>query len=340
MKNKILKGNFRGITLIALIITIIILLVLAGITISILTGNNGLLAQVKLSKEKSKIAQEEENVTLDDYEDKINYFIDGEDSDSKIDYSKYNDTLKLLYINANYKDIPIENGENNLPTTVEELVSNKDVFNWILSANKNDDYIINNSDIFMNDIVSNDTAMETMGKNEYISKKAIKNNKWRNAILSSTHLDKFNLGAKTVPTMTSNTSPEGEAFVSRYEKGCEPYRCFDGDDSTDGDIPRPYTLNGYIGYKFTERVVPYYVAILNYPKYYNYFSNIKIQGSNDNITWVDLTDVTSIATSGWIYIKLENDNAYEEYQYIRILQTTDKGSAYYAGAYTIQFYCR
>lgn len=307
------NSDEKGITLIALIVTIIILLILAGVTIAALKGDKGLFTYVKQAKQKSENAQLEENIILDDYENKIKYYTD-ENKEEVKDYSKYNDTLELLYMNADDKDIPIENGENNLPTTVEELVSNKDVFNWILSANKNDDYIINNSDIFMNDIVSNDTAMETMGKNEYISKKAIKNNKWRNAILSSTHLDKFNLGAKTVPTMTSNTSPEGEAFVSRYEKGCEPYRCFDGDDSTDGDIPRPYTLNGYIGYKFTERVVPYYVAILNYPKYYNYFSNIKIQGSNDNTTWVDLTDVTSIATSGWIYIKLENDNAYEEYQ--------------------------
>ena len=36
-----LKKNTKGITLIALIITIIILLILAGVTISTLTGENG-----------------------------------------------------------------------------------------------------------------------------------------------------------------------------------------------------------------------------------------------------------------------------------------------------------
>lgn len=329
----------KGITLIALIVTIIILLILAGVTIAALKGDNGLFAYTKQAKQKSENAQLEENIILDDYENKIKYYTDQNKKEGK-DYSKYNDTLKLLYTNADDKDIPIEDGEENLPTTVGELVSNKDVFSWILSSNKNDDYIIDNSDIFMNDIVNNNTAMEIMGKNEYISKKAIKNNKWRTSILSSTHLDKFNLGAKTVPTMTNNTSPEGEAFVSKEEKLVEAFRCFDGNNNTAGGIARPYTLNGYIGYKFTEKVIPYYVAILNYSKYSNYLSNIKVQGSNDNNIWVDLTDVTSIATSGWIYIKLENDNAYEEYQYIRILQTTDKGSAYYAGAYTIQFYCR
>lgn len=329
----------KGITLIALIVTIIILLILAGVTIAALKGDNGLFAYTKQAKQKSENAQLEENIILDDYENKIKYYTDQNKKEGK-DYSKYNDTLKLLYTNADDKDIPIEDGEENLPTTVGELVSNKDVFSWILSSNKNDDYIIDNSDIFMNDIVNNNTAMEIMGKNEYISKKAIKNNKWRTSILSSTHLDKFNLGAKTVPTMTNNTSPEGEAFVSKEEKLVEAFRCFDGNNNTAGGIARPYTLNGYIGYKFPEKVVPYYVSILNYPDYNNYLSNIKVQASNDNNIWEDLTDVMSIPTSGWIYIKLESDSAYEEYQYIRILQTTDKGAAYYASAYTIQFYCR
>ena len=45
MKNKLkeqLKTN-KGITLIALVITIIVLLILAGVTIATLTGDNGIL---------------------------------------------------------------------------------------------------------------------------------------------------------------------------------------------------------------------------------------------------------------------------------------------------------
>ena len=37
-----MKKNIRGITLIALVITIIVLLILAGVTIATLTGENGL----------------------------------------------------------------------------------------------------------------------------------------------------------------------------------------------------------------------------------------------------------------------------------------------------------
>ena len=41
----------KGITLIALIITIIVLLILAGVTISMLTGENGILNQATHAKD-------------------------------------------------------------------------------------------------------------------------------------------------------------------------------------------------------------------------------------------------------------------------------------------------
>ena len=37
------ENNIKGITLIALVITIIVLLILAGVSIAMLTGQNGLL---------------------------------------------------------------------------------------------------------------------------------------------------------------------------------------------------------------------------------------------------------------------------------------------------------
>ena len=54
MKKNIQKlyGKSKGITLIALIITIIILLILAGVTISTLTGEKGLLNRIKIAKER------------------------------------------------------------------------------------------------------------------------------------------------------------------------------------------------------------------------------------------------------------------------------------------------
>ena len=72
-----LKTNsktFKGITLIALVITIIILLILAGISISALT-QTGLFEKVNKAKQKSENAQSLENATLADYENSINEIV-------------------------------------------------------------------------------------------------------------------------------------------------------------------------------------------------------------------------------------------------------------------------
>ena len=61
----------RGITLIALVVTIVVLLILAGISISMLTGQNGILNRAAEAKEKTAKAQEEEFATLNDYEEMI-----------------------------------------------------------------------------------------------------------------------------------------------------------------------------------------------------------------------------------------------------------------------------
>ena len=67
--NKKIRGN-NAITLIALVITIIVLLILAGITVAQLSGNN-LFENAKLAKEKYKHAREIGDETLEDYEDAI-----------------------------------------------------------------------------------------------------------------------------------------------------------------------------------------------------------------------------------------------------------------------------
>ncbi len=55
----------RGITLIALVITIIVLLILAGVTIATLTGKNGILTKASDAKEDTVIAQDEEMIKLE-----------------------------------------------------------------------------------------------------------------------------------------------------------------------------------------------------------------------------------------------------------------------------------
>ena len=68
------KKNTRGITLIALVITIVVLLILAGITIAALSGDNGILTRVKEAKEKTELAQKEEEKTLSNMENSLGVY--------------------------------------------------------------------------------------------------------------------------------------------------------------------------------------------------------------------------------------------------------------------------
>ena len=57
--------NNKGITLIALVITIIVLLILAGVSIAMLTGQNGILTQASNSKDKTTAAEIAERVNVE-----------------------------------------------------------------------------------------------------------------------------------------------------------------------------------------------------------------------------------------------------------------------------------
>ena len=67
MNLKIIKNsenNKTGIALIALVITIIVLLLLAGVSISMLSGDNSILNRTIQAKEKSIEGQKEEELAL------------------------------------------------------------------------------------------------------------------------------------------------------------------------------------------------------------------------------------------------------------------------------------
>ena len=98
----------KGITLIALVITIIILLILAGVTITMLTGDNGILKQATNARETNSKAEFEEQVKL------------------AVIASRVNDTanidLKILEEEINkISGITItKSADNNLPWTVKK----------------------------------------------------------------------------------------------------------------------------------------------------------------------------------------------------------------------------
>lgn len=69
-----MKNNQKGITLIALVVTIIVLLILAGVSIAMLTGQNGILNRASEASINSKIGDAEDIISLNVSDKITDYF--------------------------------------------------------------------------------------------------------------------------------------------------------------------------------------------------------------------------------------------------------------------------
>ena len=87
------KNKDKGITLVALVITIIILLILATISIQSLT-NTGLFQKANEAKEKMQNAEENQAKTLNEYEDELNKYVS--DNKDKTDWTGKVNKPKLM----------------------------------------------------------------------------------------------------------------------------------------------------------------------------------------------------------------------------------------------------
>ena len=95
----------KGITLVALVITIIVLLILAGVTIAALSGPNGILTNAVKSNEETAMSQAKEAVSMAVSELLSNYYVTQTTTASDpTDITSQNiaDTVK-----ANYPDFEI-----------------------------------------------------------------------------------------------------------------------------------------------------------------------------------------------------------------------------------------
>ena len=69
MKEKNVNSKERGITLVALVVTVIIMLILAGITLNLVLGDNGLISMAKKATDSYKEAQAKEEESLKELSD-------------------------------------------------------------------------------------------------------------------------------------------------------------------------------------------------------------------------------------------------------------------------------
>ena len=133
---KKLKKQVRGITLIALVVTIIVLLILAGVALSLTVGNNGLFRRAEnaantwqMAEQNEQSEMEQAGEFIDDYANNITrvdgvpipngfYYVGGEEntgliiSDSDEDANKGDNLEASEYVGNQFVWVPVEHPEN------------------------------------------------------------------------------------------------------------------------------------------------------------------------------------------------------------------------------------
>ena len=163
---KVYSRSDKAITLIALIVTIVILLILAGISIQAIT-NTGLFANAKKSKEESKRADADEQLKLMLYEwsmeraeDNIALidFLNKKVEDSKIEYVEETDDGIEVYIDG-YMEVLDNKG--NVIQEMQRTIARPEITYTLSSTEPNQDKvtivvkaIVNDKNIMIKNIVN------------------------------------------------------------------------------------------------------------------------------------------------------------------------------------------
>ena len=139
-KNK-RKFNEKGITLIALVVTIVVLLILAGISINLVLGENGIIKKAKEAKTAHEQGWNNDIDAMDNYEKYIDESVNGnsedEDTGDKV-YAKLYDDGTLIFSSTDYtasdKNLTEDYGDiskNKFWFNEEEGIMEGDYWGWI-----------------------------------------------------------------------------------------------------------------------------------------------------------------------------------------------------------------
>ncbi len=107
------KSRQKGITLIALVVTIVVLIILATVSILAVFGDNGIIARAQTAKDTHEEGKADETNTLDDYASYIGNYLEGKGGSSggNIDKDTGWDLDKVTIIDGgNGTKVPLPNG--------------------------------------------------------------------------------------------------------------------------------------------------------------------------------------------------------------------------------------
>lgn len=196
-------------------------------------------------------------------------------------------------------------------TTISEVLSDSTTLLALISDSNAVDYMVR-STTWASSVSVDSTAMTYIGNNEYCSENLLEDSTWLTAICNSAYFESV-LKIK-VPTMTSNTAPQGRAFGNGSYSG-DYYMCFDQNSSSEWESSSSGSGNaGYIGYQFTTQPCINKIQITTAT--YSSWETCKLQASNsiDSNDWIDVQQIQNMAANTSYDIVINNTNNYSCYR--------------------------
>lgn len=232
--------NSKGITLIALVITIIVLLILAGISITMLAGDNSILQRVADAKERTEEAQATEQARIDEYADVIDETMgvvaklsdkkakEGEDVKalSETKTTKLQDDFGNIVKVPKGFGIPSDSGTNIVDGIVIEDVTHADTkgsqFVWVPVGTGIKTSKTTTVDItlgrykFNRPSTGTETPVQAASKTEYATGVAINTYYYEYDDTNTTY---GNTKAKNLGAFIKSVIDNGGYYIARYEAG-------------------------------------------------------------------------------------------------------------------------
>ena len=119
MKTRNLKKEVKGITLVTLVVTIIVLLILAGVAISFTLGEDGIFKRAKKATETYENAQRNEEESLKELSNYLDDIINGNTNDEKTEKNKPNKPILKTGMTAIKFNEPTETSNGTVVETNE-----------------------------------------------------------------------------------------------------------------------------------------------------------------------------------------------------------------------------
>ena len=323
----------KGITLVALVITIILLLILAGISIQAIT-NQGLFGRANEAKRESEIANIKEQIALDIYEKQLEPPL-GSITDEQLEtiLGKYGTVnkedgkivgittekgyeilLKDIYggetVAESVPDGAVVTPINDITTwlktgeiskqysytTIEQVIADSTCTESLMNNENAMKYLARSTE-FADAICESETAMTYLGQSAYVDDTVLNSDIWTSTICNSSYIE--SMMKPIIPTMTSNTCDIGKTYASSTwtsQDELQAYRAFDNNDST--GWASDGRTSQYIVFQFNSPITPRVIKLNQTASYPNNLTivNVTLQYSSNGTEWHDLMTITPSTT--------------------------------------------